>query len=317
MRVTTRLVNTNTGRSLWAESYDRELSANSLFEIQDDIVAHVVGRVAGHYGVIVRGLMSTMPARTRSLGAYEAVLRFHAYNMHPVLGSNFPETRDALRKAVEIDPDYALAVAMLAELEADDTALGFTDQPVGLDQALRLARRAVELDGQCQQARWAFGYVLMRCHDFYGAIRQYRRAVEINPNSAYLVAVCGWAMALCGEWERGLDTLARGIELNPQFPGWMRLAPLLDCWRRGDFAGAYEEARRFNTTGLEWDPLLRAATLARLGHSEEARATVEELLGMAPDFAGRARRYIGSFVYDETLLDEIVEALHQAGLPQV
>ena len=62
--------------------------------------------------------------------------------------------------------------------------------------------------------------------------------MELNPNNGFLVGTTAWAMALAGEWDRGRSIFASLMKQNPDYPTWMRLAPYLDHYRKGEFEAA-------------------------------------------------------------------------------
>ena len=92
------------------------------------------------------------------------------------------------------------------------------------------------------------------------------------------------------------------------------MAPYLNYYRQGQFGEAYEEAEKFNTPHLFWDPLVRAAALGQLGRTREARGTVDESFTIMADFPVRGRRLVGFFVKDHQLVRILFEGLQKAGL---
>jgi TolB-like protein len=81
LRVTVQLLDARDGTHLWADRYDRELSAADIFEVQDEITEQVVATIGGTQGVIFRARYSEVKEKpTQLLDAYECVLQFDAYN---------------------------------------------------------------------------------------------------------------------------------------------------------------------------------------------------------------------------------------------
>ena len=74
------------------------------------------------------------------------------------------------------------------------------------------------------------------------------------------------------------------------------------------------EALKFNYPDLFWDPLLRAAALGQMGRAGEAKAAVDELLKLVPDFAVWAHQMISYYVKVDDLVDAVIEGLQKAGL---
>ena len=108
LRATAQLLDAKDGTHLWAETYDRELSAASIFEVQDEITQQVVGTIGSFYGVIARARLSEIKEKpTDHLDAYEWVLRAAAYYRDNPVPAEHGKVRDGLERAVKSDPSYA------------------------------------------------------------------------------------------------------------------------------------------------------------------------------------------------------------------
>jgi adenylate cyclase len=314
VKVTTRLLDTSTGAEIWGQSNKRDLTAANLIAVQEEIAHYVVGAVADQYGLITRRLARDSRKKAPAdLKAYDAILRFYHYETL-VSPEAFQNALTALERAVEIDPEYGLAWAMLGHLYADNHALGFCEIEAPLEKALTFAQKGVALAPQNQLARDALTLVHFHRGDKRSFLEHAEQTVALNPNSPYIIGVAGWHMALYGEWERGLTLLEKGMKLNPYHPSWFHLASYMDYYRRGEYESAFAEALKFNYPDLFWDPLMRAAALGRMGREREAKAAVAELLKLEPDFAARGRRLISHYVKVDTLIDAINEGLQKAGL---
>lgn len=314
LRVTAQLSDTSSGLQVWADSYSRELTTDNVFEIQDEIASHVTATIADAFGVIPRLLeKETRGKRAPDLEAYDALLRFFHYQTH--LGvDNYEWARRGLERAVERDPEYAPALAALAELACDNLTLRYREPYDRLDEAYSYARRAVSADPACQLAHYAMAFVYFHRKDRAGCLRSAAKVIELNPNAPYYVGVAGWLMALAGEWEQGLEVMRQSIERNPIYPDWFNLAPFQYHFFRGEFEEALAAAERMILPGLPWDPITRVAALTRLGRSEEAQGVLQQMRREYPDFRSYARDYIASYVFLDDDVDAIYKALMDAGL---
>ncbi len=220
----------------------------------------------------------------------------------------------ALEQAVEIDPEYGLAWAMLGHLHADNHALGFCEIEDSLEKALTFSRKGVALAPGNQFAWDSISLVYFHRGDKELFLQHVEQTLALNPNAPYIVGVAGWHMALYGEWDRGLTLLKKGMKLNPYHPSWFHLAPFMDYYRRGEYENAFAEALKFNFPELYLDPLMRAVTLGQLERQNEAKAAVSQLLKLEPDFATRGRLLISRYVKVDDLVDKIIEGLRKAGL---
>jgi adenylate cyclase len=314
VKVVIRLFDTSTGGQIWGESYKRGQKAADLIAIQEEIATSVIGAIADHYGFIKRRLSKESRKKVPAdLKAYDAVLRFYHYETE-LTQAAFKKALLALEQAVEIDPEYGLAWAMLGHLHADNYALGFCEIEKPLEKALTFAQKGVVLAPDNQFARDALTLVYFHQGDKDYFLQHAEDSIALNPNSPYIVGVAGWHMALFGEWDRGLKLLKKGIKLNPYHPSWFHLAPFMDYYNRGEYEKALSEAMKFNYPALFWDPVMRATVFGQLGRQKEAKAAVNQLLKLVPDFATRGQWLIGRYVKVDALIDKVIEGLRKAGL---
>ena len=309
-----RLLDTSTGAQIWGENYKENLTAHDLIVMQEDIAQRVAGVIADQYGLLSRRLSRESRKKAPAdLEAYDAVLRFYHYET-VLTPEAFKEALEALERAVEIEPEYGLAWAMLGHLYADNYALGFCQIETPLEKALAFAQKGVALAPENQFARDALTLVHFHRGPKELFLKNAEQTIALNPNSPYVVGVAGWHMALYGEWDRGLALMEKGMKLNPYYPSWFHLAPYMYHYSRGEYENAFNQALKFNYPELFWDPLMRGAALGQLGREDEARAAVGELLKLDPDFATRGRQMIRNYVKVDEVADAIVEGLRKAGL---
>ena len=317
VKIAIRLIDTSTTAQIWGESYKRDLTAADLIALQEEIAHGIVGLIADQYGLISRKLSRESRKKSPAdLKAYDAILRFYHYETE-LTPAAFEKALAALEQAIEIDPEYGLAWAMLGHLHADNHALGFCEIGAPLEKALTFAQKGVALAPHNQFARDALTLVYFHRGNKEFFLKHVEETIALNPNSPYVVGVAGWHMALYGEWDRGLTLLKKGMKLNPYHPSWFHLAPYMDYYRRGEHENAFAEALKFNFPELYLDPMMRAAALGRLGRQNEAKAAVGQLLKLEPDFATRGRWLIRRYVKVDDLVDTIIEGLRQAGLADV
>jgi adenylate cyclase len=314
VKVTIQVLDTSTAEQIWGKSYKRDQTAADLIAVQEEIANRVIGAIADQFGLIQRRLSRESRKKAPAdLKAYDAILRFYHYETE-LTPAAFEKALTALEQAIEIDPEYGLAWSMLGHLHADNHALGFCEIEASLEKALTFAQKGVALAPDNQFVRDALTLVYFHRGDKEFFLKHAAETIALNPNSPYVVGVTGWHMMLYGEWDSGLSLLKKGMKLNPYHPSWFHLAPFMDYYRRGEYENAYAEALKFNFPEVFWDPVLRAATLGRLGRQNEAKAAVGQLLKLEPDFATRGRLLISRFVKVDDLVETIIEGLRKAGL---
>ena len=263
VKVAIQLLDTTTGVQIWGDSYKSDLTAADLIAMQEDIAHRVTGAIADQYGMISRRLSAESRKKAPAdLKAYDAVLRFYHYEI-VMTPEAFEEAMEALERAIEIDPEYGLAWAMLGHLHADNHALGFCEIEAPLEKAMTYAQKGAALAPENQFAQDALSLVYFHRGDKELFLKQVEQTLALNPNSPYFVGVAGWHTMLLGEWERGLALMEKGMKLNPYHPSWFHLATFMDYYHREEYENAFTEALKFNCPELFWDPLMRAAAHAR------------------------------------------------------
>lgn len=308
LRITASLIDTSNSMQIWANSYSRELKTSDIFEVRDDIAREVTAGIGDAYGVIPRLLeKETRGKRANDLDAYDAVLRFFHYQTH--LGrDNYEWARRGLERAIAKDPEYAIALAALAELECDNYSLRYVPPYDGIEEAYAFARRAVSADPACQLAHYSMAFVQFHRGQRAGCLESAEKVIALNPNAPYYVGVAGWLTALVGEWDRGLEILKESCKRNPFYPDWFNLASFQYHFLREEFDDALIDADKIIVPGQAWDPLTRLVTLIRLGRDEQAAAVHTQLNREHPEFDSYAREYIGAYVFEDSAVEKIYQA---------
>ena len=314
LRVFATLTDAATGSNLWAEKFEGQLAASELFSIQDEITQHVVARLADNYGFIKRALLKESSAkRGDDLEVYDAILRYGqwAASFNPQL---FIQARAALERAIIIEPEYALPVAMLSDMYSSDYQQGYNQVDKPLENAVRLANRALDLDANCQTAYWA----LAQYHFLQRNLAQFqsvvRKILPLNPVNPYMNVSVGLLTAMAGDLGGGLELMRRAVQLNPCSPRWYRIVPYMIAYKQGNYEAALGEALQLNIPSCLWDPMLRAAAYGRLGREEEGRAALADLLAVQPAFAADRLRFMRALLFSDESVAEIATGLVAVGL---
>jgi adenylate cyclase len=131
IRVSAQLVDTRTGTQLWAETYNRDLEASTIFAAQDDIAAHIVATVADSYGILVRSMRAAIQQKhDAELTSVEWQFQFFAYR-EQITPSAHAALKSRLKRAMERDDAPSDLWACLAEIYVDEYGFGFqTMQPL-------------------------------------------------------------------------------------------------------------------------------------------------------------------------------------------
>ena len=314
LRVTAQLLDATDGAHLWAETYDRDLTAADIFDVQDEIKGQVVATIADVSGVISRiGLEETRAKRTDSLDAYECVIRAKAYYT-VVTSQEHATTRDCLERAVELDPNYSDAWSWLSQIYQDEFLYDFNPRPKSLDRALGAGRRAVELD----PANFFAHYSLARAHFFRRELDQFfvegDRSLELNPNNSFTVAALGLFMAYAGKWDRGVALAKKALALNPVPQGWYYFPLFHDHYRKGEYEEALAQMQKVNLPDYYVTHARLAMVYGQLGRKDEAQAAVTRLRKLKLTYLENVWDEWRKFNFPEEDIDQMIDGLRKAGL---
>ena len=312
IRVRIKLADTATHSTLWAEKFDEPYTATGLFGIIDTTVCQVAAQIGDSFGYIKRTLFNEFPVqRTGELKAYEAILYYHhwAANLHQ---DRFIKAKEALDFAIEADPGYALAHAMLSDIYAAHYQWGYTLFPNDLEMQQKLADRAVELDPHCQHAQWAkaYGFYLTREREQFEHLA--RLALSINPSDTNIAAAVGQKLAMAGNWDEGLEIIETAIHLNPFLPSWFRTATYTYNYINEDYELALSEAKRINTPHM--GHMLRAAAYGALGIKDAAKSELEEFLTVNPGFTQNHQELLLRIFFQDSVVKALMKGFKNAGL---
>lgn len=313
LRLAVQLVDTATGTHLWAETYERTFTPESVFDLQDNLVSRIVSTVADQYGVLPRSMSEALRNKKHEeLTPHEAVLRTFSY-FSRISAEEHAVVRDILERAVREAPDHADSWATLSMIYRGEFAQGYNAGPNPLDRALAAAQRAVDLAPTHALGHSALATVYFFRKEMVHFRVETERALALNPLDAGSRAYLGLLIAAAGEWDRGCEMVESAMQLNPNCPGYFYFARCCNGYRQGKYEEVLEAAARLNMPNYFHTHALRAAALGQLGRREEAAKALRELLALRPDFASVARQEYAKW-YDSELIDHIVDGLRKAGL---
>ncbi|MBK8908890.1 MAG: tetratricopeptide repeat protein [Rhodospirillales bacterium] len=317
LRISSRLIDARDGRHLWAGSYADVFTPKTVFQIQETMAREIGGALAGKYGLLAQSAMAqTENKPPESLDAYDCVLRYYAF-MRNIDPARHAEIRGCLERAVTLDPDYAEAWAVLANVYHQEKRFGYDsggEQGDPSVRALEAAKRAIALDSDNPTGHLVSALIYFADGNIARFKEAGDRAISLNPGSADFLAQYGSRLAFHGEWDRGLAMVDQAIALNPAHPAWYLFPRALFHFDRGEFEGALAQVERIDMPGFFWSYLLRAAILGQLGRNEEAMAAVDRVLALKPRFREEAWSLFGVWNFPQPVLLHLVAGLGKAGL---
>jgi len=284
LRITGQLIEAATGAHLWADKFDGEIG--DVFDLQDRVTSRVAGVIAPKIEQNEIQRASRKP--TGNLEAYDYYLRALASINQSTKAANENALR-MLRKAVELDPQFAVAIAWIGGCYNQRKSQGWIVDPENDSlEAVRAARRALEVgrDDSTVLAASAFTQAFF-AGEITLAMSLIDRATQLNPNQAFAWALSGWIRIYQGDPDAAIEHFFRALKLSPLDSN--SLLSLAGMAFAHFFAQRDEEAQRWADQGVAESPnnlvtlRILTAALASGGQMERARASAARLMALNPD----------------------------------
>ncbi|QKK03064.1 MAG: tetratricopeptide repeat protein [Pseudomonadota bacterium] len=216
IRITAQLIDARTDQHLWSETYDRRLSAENVFAIQDEIAQAITDALAERLDVAIEG--GGASGGTDDIDAYEAFLAGRELFINRNY-ENLPRAIELLERAVEADPGFARAHGWLAMAYVVSPSWGFLDRDYK-DLGRRSAERALELDSDNVAALTASAFFVREhpVEDYARAIELYEHAIAIDPQftTAHVWLAQTWRNL--GFFDKADRAVERCLEVDPEYP---------------------------------------------------------------------------------------------------
>jgi len=274
VRITVQLMD-GSGVQVWAEDFDGPYTPEGYVRAQAEIVQAVAYELRAVLSPDDRAWLQTVP--TRSLEAFEAYLRGN--DEKPGLAatgawSDLPAIQ-WYEKAVELDADFALAMAQLARL-AWQTRL---HSDGWRERALGFARRALALEPDLVDARVGLFLALPNGDERTAQLDTLRRIAPDNPE---VLRLLGRVQRGAGDLDAAIESFQRAVPLDPLAPGGYQNLTTLHV-----FTHQYEEALRWNErwmarSGGGGPGLLGTYIYLARGDTIRARAGIDWMLRESP-----------------------------------
>jgi serine/threonine protein kinase/Flp pilus assembly protein TadD len=288
LRITTQLIESHSGTSVWAKRYDRELQ--DVFEVQDEIAQSIASALQVMMSDSEKRVIEKVP--TMDVRAYDYYLRGRQY-FHQFRRKGFEFARQMFERAIEIDPRYARAYAGIA----DCCSFLYTywhGTPEILDAAEEASRKALELDPDSAEAHASRGLAISLRKNYLDAAKEFETAVRLNPKLFEAYYFYARALFAQGKIEHAIEMYEAASRVNPddyQTPALLanaytalgREPAAMSCYRRSlELAEKHLELHPDDARAL----YLGAGSLTKLGQRTRAMEWVGRALAIDPSDAG-------------------------------
>jgi TolB-like protein/class 3 adenylate cyclase/Tfp pilus assembly protein PilF len=313
VRVTAQLIEAATNVHVWSERYDRAL--DGIFDVQNAVTQKIAAALGGTTGAVA--VAETASARRKppaNLQAYDYYVLGNELALRQTKEENV-KAEELLKKAIDLDPQFARAYTGLAFAYNNQAQFGWTQDILGLmDKAKSLALQAIALDSTSGWAYAVSGLIYSEIGEFDHALAAFEQAYVMNPNDSDILVMYGnMLLPFVGRAKEGVEMVDRAFRLNPHHPDWYNL--MADAaYATGQYNQAIAMLRRFTGDLPVWSIWLLAISDAQLGQQKDAAAAMAELSRRFPDPS--FERMLSEFggIRDEAVLARYLEGAHKASM---
>ncbi len=285
VRITVQLIDSRSGRHLWAERYD--LPTGDVLSIQDEVAKGVVlgTQVQLTKGEQARLWADNEPSKNRD-AHYKALQAFE--ELYENRRDGIVLARHLFTEALALDPGYSKAHAGMAWTYILELKNGQSSSPQEtIEKALGFAQKALELNDRVDYTHFTLGVVYLFDRQYEKAVELAEKGVSLSPSGAEAHAWLGAILAMSGESDKAVRVLERAIRLSPMPQSYY--FEFLGIAYTG--IKSYDQAVAAFTEGLTRDRdnmgihLGLAAAYAQMGKPKLARKFIEELAKQYPDLS--------------------------------
>lgn len=313
-RISVQIVDAKTEQSVWSERFDRDVV--DIFDLQDEITDMVAARIEAELGLTEQRKAERQPRK--NLGAWE-LYQLGAAEFYKFTRESNLKCQDLCRQALQLDPEFASAHSRLAyAIVLSMVYFDVMPDDVLLDEALSMAKRAIELDDQDAIGYLTVGRVHLARREFGQAIDALEYAVELNPCLAQTYCGLGDSYTYEARFDEAIEQFEIAVRLSPHDPfrwGFFSYRSLAHLFR-GDFEEAASWARKaVQIPNVQyWAKAHLVAALGHLGDKSQAEKAVNDLKQTKPEFSLDFAKEHLFYLKRPDQMETYIEGLRKAGL---
>ena len=251
VRITTQLINAADGYHIWSENYDRDLT--DIFQVQDEISSIIANRLRENLS-LAQKKEHLVKASTQNVTAYTLYLKgLHYWNK--VTPADAHKAIECFEQAIQQEPGYAQAYAMIAAAYSYLGATGQVKPEKAFDFVHRYSEKAMQLDDSIPESHLAKA----SAHLFYdgkweAAYESLQKAIQLNPAATGAYQLLSIYYIIVGKKDEAVRIMEQAIEIDPLSP--LMNHQLAEAYL---FNERYDDALRIADKMLEIDPQMRVA----------------------------------------------------------
>ena len=314
LRIIVQLIETEGGAHVWTSRHDG--TVDEFFDLEDRITQQIAGALQP--SIRLAEIERSRRRRPQDLGSYDYTMRA----MPHVWGLEKEESAKALElleRALTIDPEYPLALALAGWCHAQRSVYNWADDIADSQSRARsLAERAAALSGDDPLILAVLGAVHTFVRNHGTARILLERALALDPNCAWAWSRLAWLENYADQPCQAIEKFERALRLSPIDP--MNFNNYAGIGSAHEVAGEFDQAAMFYRRALQerpnasWIYRNLASTLSGAGRLEEAREAFAEMLRHYPDLT--ASKFKQAMVFSARSIEQMARRLQSLGLPE-
>ena len=313
LRISAHLIDVSSGHHIWAERYDRE--NKDLFALQDEVTKEVVSALQVE---LTEGDQALLASRgTDSIEAWKLTFEGEASVLEHRKDS-VRRGRHQLQKALQIDPNYALAWNALATAHLKESLNKGWSSSIesSLGKALQASDRAMALDPLNPTTLASRSILLLSFKRFDEAKELAEKALLLANSAANTIAIAAITLRVCCEPEKSINHTLKAMRLCPIYPAWYPYGNAVCYWMLKQYdqaISAANEAIRIDAEFI-YTHFVLAMIYAERGEDRKVKQAVDNVVKIDPNFSRQA--YTTGLPFRDDVINARRElALIKAGMP--
>lgn len=285
LRITAQLTNVADGYHLWSKRYEKELE--DIFDIQNEIAQNIVQALKIKLSTEEKSKL--LQVKTQNIKAYDFYIRGRNY-FNKTHQDKVILALPMFKKAIEIDENYALAYAGLADCYSE-IYMYFDRTDENLQQALIASKKALELDSQLAETHSARGLALAQNNQYEEAEKEFKSAIQLNPKLFDAYYQYGRMFKSLGKQLKAAEQFKKAAQIDPDNyqPFLFLTSSYKDLNMETEMLEANKQTLQVLKNHIDFNPddaralYLGAGALIKANEPEEALEWIEKAVLINPN----------------------------------
>ncbi|HEY5746150.1 MAG TPA: hypothetical protein VIU12_08755 [Chryseolinea sp.] len=311
LRINVGLSETDTSTQIWSKVFEYERGSD-LLDMQRQLTGDVYSLLGGQFGFIVSHRARTIRSGSGDFIEFNPVLFNYQLQTRFSINS-YATTRHALQLAVQLEPQFSPALALLTELNLWGLVLGYPVEDALPATTMQLAQKAMNHDPLSRHAKFSYLWAMLYKKGVADILPEIEWLLNQDPPLHLEAAKLGSLLVWGGDYERGKDLIEQAIKRNHHYPWSFHLALSLVYFNDNRYSDALDSIDKIEAMDVYLVDLMKAVLLTKLGMPQQAEYFHRSLMENYASIALSLEQNLRNFLLDEILISKIIKGAQEAG----